>query len=162
MPGLPRLREVLHDVRRIWAGGSGGDERAKMRTPTPLDVSLAWYRNALANGRRAWAGAGGNEEPECGWFEKRGQPFSAARIWLAQEIDEETGELMADEVLRCEVNGRSRDPDREWQWLCGNPISEAEFHYRMASQRWAAWYAPNDPAANPAAPIDWFTSPVRF
>lgn len=133
-----------------------------MRKPTPIASALAWHSDSL-NGL---APAMHPEEPQCGWFKRRlvkGGPFVPARIWLEQEIDPVTGELLADEVLRCEVNGNTRDPHEEWQWLCGITISEREFKYKTALRQHCAWHEPNDPSVNPRQPVDWSRIPTpRF
>lgn len=132
-----------------------------IRRPTPLTELYAWHSAILA-GHRPLTPVG---EPQPGWFKRRlikGGVFVPARIWLEQEIDEITGELMADERLLCEVAGERRDPDEEWTWLAGHPISEAEFDYMTATRSWAAWHAPNAPEANPRRALNHLTTPIRF
>lgn len=136
-----------------------------MREPTPIAVAFAWHRQALedmALGLEVTA----TEEPQCGWFRRRmakGGVQVPARIWLFQEIDADTGELLSDELMQCEVNGEYRDPHDEWTWLFGQPISEAEFSYLTERNRWAERYAPDEPAANPRQPVDWLKVPTpRF
>ncbi len=129
-----------------------------IRQPTPPAVAYAWHANALR-------GVYGDEivtteEPQPGWFKRRlvkGGVFVPARIWIDGETDPDTGELLSDERLRCEVNGRSADPHEEWQWLAGAPISEAEFRYLTAVAAHAGWHQPDQPQANPRRPIDWMT-----
>lgn len=134
-----------------------------IRTPTPLAVSLAWWREALA--MPAYERVGIPDQPNAGFFQRRlvkGGPFVPARIWLHQDIGED-GELLDDEVLRCEVNGEPADAEEQWSYLCSAPISEAEFNYMTERGRWAAWYAPHEPAANPRRAIDWLTvAPPTF
>jgi hypothetical protein len=99
------------------------------------------------------------EEPNAGWFKRRlvrGGPYVPARIWLTVDIDD-FGELTADEVFYCEVNGNAADPYDEWPALCANPIPQHVFDYMESLRRWAAWHAPNEPQANPRKPIDWLT-----
>lgn len=131
-----------------------------MRTPTPIAVSLAWHARALAGGRPFT-----NDEPQCGFFRRRlvrNGPWVPARIWIEQIVCPDTGELVDDERLRCEVNGLDRDPGEAWLWLAGQPISEAEFNYMTALRAWAAWSSPDHPAARPFDPIDPLTSPIPF
>lgn len=95
-----------------------------IRTPTPLARQYAWYRAAIA-GRDVPRHDG---LPECGFFKYRAVkqgPFIPVRIWLEQEICPVTGELMADEVLRCEALGQSRNPETIWTYL--RPIPRAEY-----------------------------------
>lgn len=131
-----------------------------IRRPTPPEVFLAWHRAAIAGK----AEANFIDHPECGWFKRKlvkGGPFVAARIWLRQDVDE-AGELLDDEVMLCEVNGENADPHDQWNWLAGNPIPESEFQYLMGLRDWAAWHAPEDPAANPTKPLDHLSTPIRF
>lgn len=131
-----------------------------IRTPTPLAVSLAWWREALA--MPVYERVGIPDQPHAGFFQRRlvkGGPFVPARIWLHQDIGPD-GELLDDEALRCEINGEPADADEAWSYLCSAPISEAEFDYMTERGRWAAWYAPHEPAANPRRTIDWLTLPA--
>lgn len=127
------------------------------RAPTPLDVSLAWWREALAIPEYERRRTPIPDEPQAGYFQRRlvkGGIMVPCRIWLHQEVGPD-GELLDDEVLRCEVNGEPADPDEAWSYLCSAPISEAEFKYLTARGAWAGHYAPNEAAAQPRRPIDW-------
>lgn len=93
-----------------------------MRRPSD---QYAWHRAALAGQKPQIT-----HTPECGWFRRRtsrGGPFVAVKIFLEQQVDPETGELLGDEVMRCEVDGKRRVPEEEWTWVADNPISEEEF-----------------------------------
>lgn len=116
-----------------------------MRRPTPEAEAYAWHRAAI-NGERPPVIEG---EPECGFFSMRmvkGGPRVPARIWLDQDIDPETGELTAPEILRCEINGESRDPYRVWTSL--RPITEEAYHALVEAHshdsRFAATHAAVD------------------
>jgi hypothetical protein len=129
-----------------------------IRAPIPDDVVLAWWRSALAEAPDAIP-----DEPRAGFFKRKlvkGGVYVPARIWLEQEIGED-GELLGAE-FKCEVNGEPADPFDQWSYLCGEPISEAEFKYLTARGDWAWRYAPNDPAARPRERIDHLSSPVMF
>lgn len=129
-----------------------------IRAPITEYEALAWWRDALAEAPDAIP-----DEPRCGWFKRRlckGGVFVPARIWLEQDIGED-GELLGAE-MRCEVNGEPADPFDQWSYLCGEPISEAEFKYLTARGEWAWRYAPNDPVARPREPIDHLSTPVMF
>jgi len=131
-----------------------------LRQPTPLDIALAWYRAALA-GRRPQI----TSEPQAGYFERKlvkDGPRVGARIWLHQETCPETGELIADEYLRCEVDGIEMDVDEQWPWLADRPIPEGRYRYLEGLRNWAAWHSPNDPAANPKIPLNPLTTPIQF
>lgn len=133
-----------------------------IRRPTSSAAAYAWHRAAIADGNdRLEITVTG--EPECGWFKRKlvkGGPFVPARIWLDQWIDEATGELLDDERLQCEVNGQYADAEEQWPWLCGNVITEAEYNYLTARNAYAAWYSPDEPAANPRQAIDWLKVPT--
>lgn len=95
-----------------------------IRQPTPMAQLHAWHRAALADPSLP------RHEglAECGWYKTRlvkGGPWVAVRIWCEREIDAETGELTAPEILRCEVDGMRCDPARIWIFL--TPITRAEF-----------------------------------
>lgn len=132
------------------------------RLPTPRAALYAWHTNAML-------GILGDdhphigEEPQCGWFKRRlvkGGVYVPARIWLYQPTDPETGELVADELLQCEVDGRYADPHREWSWLCGKPITEAEFKYLTALRTYADGHAQSEPYASPNQPVNWLAVPT--
>lgn len=132
-----------------------------MRTPTPRDQAYAWHTNALK-------GVYGDpiiydETPQAGWYKRRlvkGGPFVPARIWIDAEVDEETGDLLSEETVQCEVNGRYADATDQWQWLCQNPITEAEFNYMTARLAYAQVHEPGDPIADVRNPIDWLRVPL--
>jgi hypothetical protein len=89
-----------------------------LRAPTPAAELYAWH-TAITAGWHPLTPVG---EPQVGWFKRRlikNGIYVPARIWLEQDIDETTGELMDDERLLCEVAGERRDPLDEWTWLCG-------------------------------------------
>lgn len=95
------------------------------RTPTTTDAAYAWHRKALAGDKPQVT-----NEPQCGWFVRRlirNGPFVPASIYFEAEVDPDTGELLGDETMRCEVAGEQRDPEDEWLWLASRPISEAEY-----------------------------------
>ncbi|WP_119270893.1 hypothetical protein [Taklimakanibacter deserti] len=130
-----------------------------IRAPIPVDVALAWWREALA--QPAYERVAIPDEPHPGFFQRKlvkGGPFVPARIWLEQDVGED-GELLGAE-LRCEVNGEPADPFEAWSYLCGRPITEEYFNYLTARNRWAAWHAPHEAAANPRQPIDWNRLPA--
>jgi hypothetical protein len=133
-----------------------------MRLPTPHDVLYRWHTEALKGVYGDRPDLDG-EKPECGWFKTRvirGGLFIPARIWMYQHVCPSTGELLDDEVLQCEVDGKYRDPAEEWPWLMARPISKAEYKYMVARQEWTKAYAPDDPAARPRQPVDWTKVPI--
>ncbi|MEN6302221.1 MAG: hypothetical protein ABFD96_05810 [Armatimonadia bacterium] len=133
-----------------------------MRIPTPRDEAYRWHTEAL-KGVYGDADAPHPDEPQCGWFKRtlaRGGVFVPARIWLFQDVDPKTGQLLDDELLQCEVDGMRRDAYDEWSWLCRNPITEAEFDYLTALRRHAVQHEPDLPIANPRKPVDWLRAPL--
>ena len=131
-----------------------------MRRPTPVAVLHAWHSAALRGLSPANDGA-----PRCGWYKRRlvrGGVFVPARIWMVQDICPETGELLSDEVLRCEINGFAADPEEAWTWISGHPVTEQEFRYLAARIDFAIRHEPHDPFAMPSRPIDLNRTPVMF
>lgn len=131
-----------------------------MRTPSDIVAALQWWRDALAGLKPQIT-----HEAQCGWFKRRlvrGGPYVAARIYLHQEIDPATGELTEPEELRCEVDGRKRDPQEEWTYLCYRPITEGEHNFMVANAEWARKYALGEPVAHPERPVNYNTIPLNF
>ena len=121
----------------------------------PIKDPHAWHRAALAGEKPQITST-----PECGWFSRRLVRFGAAvpcRIWLEQKIDSETGELTEDAILCCDVDGRPRDPEEEWTYLAGSPITEAQFAYLTKLSKYAKARDPREPLANPRKKIDPLT-----
>jgi hypothetical protein len=132
-----------------------------VRLPTPPHVALAWWAAALTG--KALPLIEG--EPQCGFYRRRlvkGGPWVAARIWLEQETDPDTGELLSQEVIRCEVDGQTADPLDQWAWLCANPIPEAEYQHLRALRGWAKHHAEDHPLSNPTRPVDWTAARIPF
>jgi len=79
------------------------------------------------------------DEPQSGFFKCRkfsyGKwvkgPYVPARIWWERQTDE-TGSLVADEICRCEVDGRPTDAWRIWPWLAKKPIPLSEWEWLRA------------------------------
>lgn len=134
-----------------------------MRQPSTNATALAWYWQALNDKVLHLQPEIDYSEPQCGWFETRfksGGPFVPARIWMEQEVCPETGELLSDEVLKCEINGREFDPIDGWERISSNPITQARFNFMVANADYAKEYAPHEPVANPYTPTDWTKVPV--
>ena len=132
-----------------------------MRSPTPLHEQMAWWRSALAGEKPPMH----DSDPKPGFYQRRlvkGGPMVPVRIWLDQAIDDETGELIGDETLRCEVNGRPADPEDVWSYVADSPISEADFDLMRRRIAWATAHAPDHPIATPNKPVDWTTARVPF
>lgn len=129
-----------------------------MRRPTPPEISHKWWRDALAGRAPALT-----TEPQCGFFARplvKGGVLVEARIWLRQRTDE-SGELIDDEVLLCEVAGTLRDVDDQWLWLAKRPIPEAEFEFLRASRMYGA-RGQGDLFSEPRRPVDMMTTKPPF
>ena len=134
-----------------------------MRAPTTNAEALRWHNQALNDMALHLPVAVDNHDPQCGWFITKlvsGGPWVPARIWLEQEVCPETGELLGPEILKCEINGRERDPIEAWPWLASNPIDEGAFAYLVAKEEFARQWAPHEPAANPFKRVDWSNVPT--
>lgn len=76
--------------------------------------------------------------PECGYFlrpvgkEGNERKFLPAAIYWERQIDPETGEVLGDDILRCDVGGALCDPDEAWLWLAKRPISKEEYDERIS------------------------------
>lgn len=130
-----------------------------IRTPTPQHELYAWWVASLAGERPQIT-----HEPQCGYFKRRlvkDGPWIVARIWLHQETDS-IGELTAPEEMRCEVDGKERDPVDQWTWLAGRPITREEYRHLRAVRTWAKAHAPDQPEADPDKPVDWNDVPITF
>ena len=105
-----------------------------MRTPTPQDEALTWWRDTLA-GRDPPT----HDEPQCGFFKRRygTGPWLPARIWLDSPADPATGELLGDEKKLCEIDGKLFDALDQWLWLAKHPVGTAEYKFLAADRAWA-------------------------
>ena len=103
-----------------------------IRQPTPIDDQLAWHRAALADRSTPRH----DSDPQCGWYRmqaRRGAPFAPVLVWLDQQIDADTGELMADERIRASTLGKDIDPVKVWTYL--TPISRDAYLSLVALHR---------------------------
>ena len=129
-----------------------------MRKPTVLTDLYQWLRQSLSGQDPQIT-----SEPQCGFFRRRlvrGGPWVPCRIWLHQEIQE--GELVAEERLRCEVDGKEACPIEQWTYLAARPVSEADYNYMVATSRWARKHAPEEAEANPGEKVDFLKLPLPF
>lgn len=123
----------------------------------PIKDPLAWHRAAIAGEKPQIT-----SEAQCGWFRRRLVrlgPWVGAKIWLDQKTDE-TGELTEDAVLCCDVDGRPSDPEDQWSYLAGQPISEKDFNFLTTLSRYAKARDPREPLSNPRKPVDLLTVPT--
>ena len=107
-----------------------------MRQPQTYEDEWAWWEASVAGETPEV----NESEPHSGYYAVRrfpyGEwprgPFVPARIWWERQVDEETGELLADEVCRCEVDGKLVNPWRTWTWVAKRPISWEEWTWLKA------------------------------
>lgn len=105
------------------------------------------------------------EEPQPGWYRTRlvrGGVYVGARIWLDAERCPESGDLLSDEVLRAEVDGKPADPHDVWMRCADEPVSAEEYAFLIADRRHARDWRPNDPEATPRAPVNLNSMPPIF
>lgn len=106
------------------------------RMPTPDSVLYAWHEKAMRGEKQPVH----ESEPQPGWYVRsysyRGLLYPAM-IFMGRQIDDETGELLSDETLRCvvarpsdawpSIAGHEADPLEEWTYLARMPISKSEY-----------------------------------
>lgn len=100
-----------------------------IRQPSSFRRLHQWHRDTLDG----HAPPRHETEAHCGWYKRRrvkNGPWVPARIFVERDICPETGELLAPETLRIEVEGLDAgDPLDHWTYLV--PISHAEFEHLM-------------------------------
>lgn len=121
-----------------------------MRQPTSPEAKWAWHEAACDG----LAPPTYDDTPQVGFYAVRrfryGEwargPFVPARIWIEPgEIDPETGELLSDERLCAEIDGKPADPWRTWTWLARRPIPLSEFEWLKALSPLLPTTIPNRP-----------------
>lgn len=117
----------------------------------PLD----WWKYAVGKPSKGFTVA---DTPQCGFFKVRlvkGGPWVGARIWREAQREPVLGALTGNDILRCEIGETLADPLHHWESMIRNPIQESDYRYLIETARWAREHAPDEPEANPMAPIDW-------
>lgn len=77
--------------------------------------------------------------PEVGWFLRyigmagNERQYLPASVYWQRQIDEETGEILGDDILRCDVGGVLVDPEEAWLSIAKRPISEQEYMTRLSA-----------------------------
>lgn len=81
------------------------------------------------------------DEPQCGWFKMRlikGGPWVPVRILCEQQIDDDTGELIAPEQMwaQCGIERDARTVRAQFVWphCAGKPITEEEWRALFYAQ----------------------------
>lgn len=96
-------------------------------------------------------------DPRPGFYRKKlakGGVWVPVRIWITEAERDEAGDLLEDEIIRCEVDGEERDPFEVWPWVDEKSIDESEYRYMRAGAEWDRKNDPDAPAANPRQAID--------
>ena len=107
-----------------------------MRMPQTPEQRWAWWEASL-NGLEPNIH---EDEPHEGFYKCRRFPYGhwprgpyvPARIWWEAHTDPATGELISDERLCAEVDGKRANAWRVWPWLAKNPITESEWRWLTA------------------------------
>lgn len=90
----------------------------------------SWHRTALAGGKPPLH----EGDAHAGWYmtsvTQGKRPFFPATIFWEGPRDED-GNLIGDEVVRCEIAGLRRDPGEEFVWMAIRPVTEAEYDFWM-------------------------------
>ena len=134
-----------------------------MRKPSTDASLLDWHTKALMDKALHIPLEVDYDDPQPGWYLCRlirGGPFVPCRIYLEQDIDEETDELLGDETLKCEVNGRERDVHEQWLWLYNEPITEAAYLHMKAIAEYAKTWSPDEPINRPFQAVNWGDVPT--
>ena len=129
-----------------------------MSKPTPLDKLYAWHTEAIEDVSLHLDITAHPDDPQCGWYKRKlvkNGVYVPCRIWRDEPEVDENGDLISDEKLLCEVDFNRADPAEQWQWVCANPITEAEYNHLKKLRRWTGDHAPHEPYANPKKPVDW-------
>ena len=98
-----------------------------------------------------------HDDPQPGHYKMRlvsGGPWLPVIIWWHKADRDEAGDLMEDEGLECEIDGKRVDPYARWVSVARHPIGKLEFKRLSALRQWAADHAPDDPYAAPDQPVD--------
>lgn len=118
------------------------------------DAAYQWWRDALSGLKPQIT-----DQPHPGFYRRKlvkGGPFVPVRVWMEGPRDE-SGELLDDEVMKCEVDGREVDAADQWLWICSYPIPEREYTYMIGLSKYAKKHDKREPLANPRKPINPLT-----
>lgn len=162
MPLRPIMRSHLIEVVKALNPNARVEELfgldlQDVRVVERVDDQWEWWREELA--------APGQQLPalpQSGYYKTRlvhGGPWVPARIWREPQTDAE-GRDMGFDLLRCEINGKPKDPMQHFTRLSMYPIRQSEFQFQVADYAHARDYRPEDPKANPAQPIDLTKQPA--
>ncbi len=102
------------------------------------------------------------QTPQAGFYQRalvKGGPLMPAAIWREPELDAD-GKPTGQDVVRCEVNGKPRDPFAEWVRLSMKPILRSEFKFQEAAAAYDKAFRPESPRANPHKKIVLSEQPV--
>lgn len=107
--------------------------------------------------------------PQPGFYQTRltkGGPFVPARVWFNIADRDEAGDLMDDECMMMEIDGKRIQTElamnEKWLWMYGWPITKADYDFMMADSKHAKEHRPDDPKATPTKTIDLSTQRPIF
>jgi 5'-3' exonuclease len=152
----PIMRRHLDEILRVLEATSHAErifqlDPKMVRVVPPMADPEEWWREELLH-----PGQPVPDMPQCGFYRRKlvkGGPFVPARIWREPEVDLQ-GKPTGQDLLRCEVGGKPRDPFAEWVRLSMMPIKKSEYAFEQADAAHAKVFRPDDPKANPRIPID--------
>lgn len=132
-----------------------------LRKPTPIAPLYDYWRSKLAGETVLTY----EDQPQPGFYKRRkvrNGPWVPVAIWLHQNIDAETGELLEDEQLVCLVNGDQSDSVLNWTYCCDHPITEKKYKEMIDESEKASRGESEHPISDPYAPINLMTAPIPF
>lgn len=93
----------------------------------------------------------------------RGGVFVPVKIEFRPSRDPETGEPLDRSPGWHALLGDEEVPiERVWPWCAGEPITQAEYDWRVALKQWAVKHAPAEPEANPKQAVNLRQMPPLF
>lgn len=161
-PEMGHIKEVLRVLgeARRFNDIFGGNPDTTIRLPH-VPAPLVWWHGIPKDGVTVLGEI--PRDPQDGYFKTRlvrGGPWVPARVWRSEEKDFVTGKLTGFDIVKCEINGKAKNPLREWLQLARMPITKADFDHRAAVSGWAKTYKPDGTEANPSRAIDWLTEEI--
>jgi 5'-3' exonuclease len=156
---LKEMLRVLGEQRRFEIM-FGGNPETTLRLPH-VDAPLRWWHAIPKNQANALTTI--PRDPQDGFFKTkvvRGGPWVPARVWRDEEVDFVTGAKTGFDIVKCEVDGKPRNPLSAWIAIAKMPISATDFDHMVALASWSKKYAPTSAEANTGIPIDWNKEPL--
>lgn len=156
---LKEMLRVLGEEKRFDVM-FGGDPSTTIRL-AHVPASLAWWHGTPKDGVTPLHQI--PHDPQDGYFKTRlirNGPWVPARIWRDPEVDFVTDKPTGFDIVKCEVDGRARNPLSAWLMVAKFPITKADFDHRVALSSWSKTHAPKSAEANPKEAINWNEEPL--